>query len=330
MTGNEAGNGAIVVAQPGGAEVLQWHEDVAVAKPGKGEVLLRQTAIGVNYVDVYHRMGLYPLPLPTGIGLEGAGVVEEVGTDVGELRVGDRVAYAGGPLGAYAQRRVFPAERLVPLPSWIGDEQAAAAMLQGLTAQILLKQTFAVQPGQTILVHAAAGGMGLLLCQWAKHLGARVIGTVGSPEKAKLAAAHGCDTPVLYRETDIVAQVMELTDGAGVPVVYDGIGKDTFEASLACLSIRGVLALYGQASGPVAAFAPSLLQAKSLYLTRPGMSVYLAQRAAYMDAAMDLFEMIHSRALKVDARQRFALRDAAEAHRALESRRTSGKVILLP
>ena len=321
---------AILVEQHGGPEALQWRGDVSLGRPGKGEVLLRQTAIGVNYIDVYHRGGLYPLPLPTGIGLEGAGVVEEVGTDVGELRVGDRVAYAGGPIGAYAQYRVFPAERLVPLPSWISDEQAAAAMLQGLTAQMLLKQTFAVQPEQTILVHAAAGGMGLLLCQWAKHLGARVIGTVGSLEKAELARAHGCDEPILYRETDIAARVMELTNGQGVPVVYDGIGRDTFEASLACLAPRGIMALYGQASGPVPPISPAVLQPKGLYLTRPGMGVYFAQRPAYVEAAMDLFSVIHDRVLKVDARQRYPLAEAAAAHRALEARETTGKTILLP
>lgn len=321
---------AIRIHEYGGPETLRWDE-VEVGDPGPGQVRLRQTAVGLNYIDTYHRSGLYKLPqLPAVIGTEGAGVVEAVGPDVTTLNVGDRVAYA--PLiGAYAESRLAPADRLVPLPSWIEDKQAAAMMLQGMTAQFLIRSTYAVQPGDTILVQAAAGGVGLILCQWAKHLGATVIGTVSSDEKAELARANGCDHPIVYTRENFVNRVKDITDGQGVPVVYDGVGKTTFMDSLDCLQPRGFMVLFGAASGPVPPLDLQLLAAKgSLYVTRPTLFTYVAKRDDMMSSAADLFEVVHAGGVTINVRQTFPLRDAAEAHRALESRGTTGSTVLLP
>jgi NADPH2:quinone reductase len=321
---------AIRFHQPGGPEVLTW-EEIEVGDPGPGQVRLRQTAIGLNFIDTYHRTGLYPLPsMPAIPGLEGAGVVEAVGSGV-SLQVGDRVAYAGGPVGAYAEVRLMPADRLVPLPSWIDDKQAAAMMLQGMTAQFLLRSCHPVQPGETILVHAAAGGVGLILCQWARKLGATVIGTVGSDEKAELAREHGCTHPIVYTRENFVERVKEITDGDGVPVVYDSVGKDTFMNSLDCLRPRGLMVLFGQSSGSVPPVDLGILAAKgSLYVTRPTLFVYTAKRDDLMTSAADLFDAVHSGDVKIDVRQTFALKDAADAHRALHSRATMGSTVLLP
>jgi NADPH2:quinone reductase len=321
---------AIRVHAVGGPEVLRW-EEVDVAAPGPGEVLLTQTAIGLNYIDVYHRTGLYPAPLPFTPGLEGAGIVEAVGDGVTEFKPGDRVAYANPPLGAYAERRVMPADRLVAIPDGIPDRQAAAMMLQGMTAQYLLRRTYRVQAGDTILIHAAAGGVGLLVCQWARHLGATVIGTVGSEDKAELARAHGCDHPILYKSKDFVAQVKEITNGAGVAVVYDSVGKDTFLKSLDCLRPLGMMVSFGQSSGKVEALDTGLLAAKgSLFLTRPSLMTYTARRADLVASAAELFEVVGKGVVKVEINQTYPLKDAADAHRDLEGRRTTGSTVLLP
>jgi NADPH2:quinone reductase len=321
---------AVRIHEPGGPEVLRW-EEVTVGPPGQGQVRLRQTAVGLNYIDTYHRSGLYPLPaLPATLGVEGAGVVEAVGPGVTTLHPGDRVAYGAVP-GAYAQSRLIAADRLVPLPDWLADEQAAALMLQGMTAEFLLHRTYRVQPGDTILVQAAAGGVGLLLCQWASRLGATVIGTVSTPEKAALAAAHGCHHVILYSREDFVARVRALTGGAGVAVVYDGVGQSTFLGSLECLRPRGLMVSFGQASGKIAPFDIGLLSAKgSLFLTRPSLFAYIATRDELLASAQAVFEAVHSGALRIEINQRFALQDAADAHRALESRATTGATILLP
>ena len=314
----------------GGPEVLGV-EEIEVPAPGPGEALVRHTAIGLNYIDTYHRSGLYTVSLPSGLGIEAAGVVVAVGPGVTEVGPGDRVAYAGGPPGAYAEERVMPARHLVPLPGGLTDRDAAAAMLKGITAQFLLRRTHRVTPGETILVHAAAGGVGLILCQWAKHLGATVIGTVGSDEKAALAAAHGCDHTVVYTREDFVARVRELTGGAGVPVVYDSVGRSTWAGSLDCLRPLGLMVSFGNASGPVEPFAPTLLAAKgSLFLTRPSLMAYTASREDLLSSAQDLFDMMRSGAVKVEIGQTFPLGDAAEAHRVLEGRRTVGSTLLLP
>ncbi len=321
---------AIRFSRTGGPEVLQW-EEVELAEPGEGEVRVRHEAVGLNYIDTYHRSGLYPVQLPSGIGLEGAGVVEAVGPGVGEVAVGDRVAYAGGPIGAYAEARVMPADRLLRLPQSISFEQGAAMMLQGLTAQYLLRQTYRVQPGDTILIHAAAGGVGLIVCQWAKALGATVIGTVGSEEKAALARAHGCDHPILYARERFVDRVREITGGAGVAVVYDSVGKDTFMDSLDCLRPRGMMVLFGAASGPVPPFEiQTLAQKGSLFLTRPTLFGYSAQRSDLVAMAEDLFGVVESGKVRIEVNQRYPLREAAQAHRDLEARRTTGSTILLP
>ena len=322
---------AIRIHEHGGPEVMRW-EEVALADPGPGEVRLRQTAVGLNYIDTYHRSGLYKLPqMPAILGTEGAGVVEAVGPDVTTLKPGDRVGYAVPFVGAYAEARVMPADRLIPLPSWIEDRQAAAMLLQGMTAQFLLRSTYAVQPGDTILVQAAAGGVGLILCQWAKHLGATVIGTVSSDEKAELAKAHGCDHAIVYTRENFVARVRELTDGKGVPVVYDGVGKTTFMDSLDCLRPRGLMVLFGAASGAVPPLDLQTLAAKgSLYVTRPTLFTYVAQRDELMASAADLFEVVHAGGVSIQVNQTFPLRDAAEAHRALQARQTTGSTVLLP
>lgn len=321
---------AIRFHQTGGPEVLQW-EAIELAAPGAGEVTVRHHAVGLNYIDTYHRSGLYPVPLPSGIGLEGAGVVEAVGPDVTDILPGDRVAYAGGPLGAYAEVRNMPADRLVKLPESISFEQGAAMMLQGLTAQYLLRRTYRVQPGDTILIHAAAGGVGLIVCQWAKALGARVIGTVGSDEKAALARAHGCDHPIVYTRENFAARVREITGGEGVPVVYDSIGKDTFPDSLACLRPLGMMVLFGAASGPVPPFDLGLLaKMGSLFITRPTLFTYSAKRPDLLAMASDLMDVVGNGTVKVEINQRYALKDAEAAHRDLEARKTTGSSIMLP
>jgi len=321
---------AIRFHQTGGPEVLQW-ETVEASAPAAGEARVRHHAVGLNYIDTYHRSGLYPVPLPSGIGLEGAGVVEAVGEGVAELAPGDRVAYAGGPLGAYAQARNIPADRLVKLPDALSFEQGAAMMLQGLTAQYLLRRTYRVQAGDTILIHAAAGGVGLMVCQWAKALGATVIGTVGSDQKAVLARAHGCDHAIVYTRENFTERVKALTGGEGVPVVYDSIGQDTFMNSLACLRPLGTMVLFGASSGPVAPFDTGLLaKMGSLFLTRPTLFTYTAKRADLVAMAAELFEIVSSGNVKVEVNQRYALQDAAQAHRDLEARRTTGSTILMP
>jgi NADPH2:quinone reductase len=318
---------AIRIHQAGGPDVLQW-EEVDVGEPGSGEVRLRQEAAGLNYIDVYHRTGLYPQQLPFTPGVEGAGVVEAVGADVSDLKVGDRVAYAG-PIGGYAEERLIAADRLVRLPDAIATEQAAAAMLQGMTVWMLLRQVHRVQHGETILIHAAAGGVGLIACQWAKALGATVIGTVGSDEKAELARAHGCDHPIVYTREDFVAEVQRITGGAKLPVVYDSIGKDTFMRSIDCLAPRGLMVSYGNASGPVDPIEPGLLAQKgSLFLTRPTLFTYTASRADLDAAAGELFDMMASGKVKVEVKQRYALKNAADAHRDLEARKTTGSTVL--
>ncbi len=321
---------AIRFHRTGGPEVLQW-EAVEPPPPAAGEVRIRHHAIGLNYIDTYHRSGLYPVPLPSGLGVEGAGVVEAVAAGVTDLAPGDRVAYAGGPPGAYAEVRNIPADRLVKLPDAISFEQAAAMMLQGLTAQYLLRRTCRVQAGDTILIHAAAGGVGLIVCQWAKALGATVIGTVGSDAKAVLARAHGCDHPIVYTRENFAARVRELTGGKGVAVVYDSIGKDTFMDSLSCLRPLGMMVLFGAASGPVPPFDCNLLaQRGSLFLTRPSVFTYTAQRADLLAMSAELFDIAGSGKVQIEISQRYALRDAAQAHRDLEARRTTGSTILLP
>lgn len=321
---------AIRMHEVGGPEVLRW-EEVEVGEPGPGQVRLRHTAVGLNYIDTYHRSGAYKVALPATIGMEGAGVVEAVGPDVTTLKVGDRVGYGAGPMGSYCEARLIPAERLIPLPSWIEDRQAAAMLLQGMTAQMLLRQVYKVQPGDTILVQAAAGGMGLLLCQWAKHLGATVIGTVSTDEKAELARAHGCHHTVVYTRESFVEKVRELTGGQGVPVVYDGVGRTTFMDGLDCLRPRGIMVLYGAASGPVPPLDLQVLAAKgSLFVTRPTVMTYTAKRDELMATAADLFDVVHSGGVTIPINQTFALKDAADAHRALESRATTGSTVLIP
>jgi len=321
---------AIRLHQPGGPEFMVW-EEIDLPAPGPGEVLIRHSAVGLNFIDVYHRTGLYPLPAPFIPGLEGAGTVEAVGPGVTEPQPGQRVAYASPPVGAYAERRIMPADKLVVLPDGISDHQAAAMMLQGMTTHYLLRRTYRVQPGDTILIHAAAGGVGLLVCQWAKSLGATVIGTVGSEDKAELARNHGCDHPILYKSEDFVARVREITKGEGVPVVYDSVGKDTFLKSLDCLHPLGMMVLFGQSSGKVEPFDTGLLAAKgSLFLTRPSLMAYTAKRADLVNAAAELFEVVTKGVVRIEVNQTYALKDAAQAHRDLEGRKTTGSTILLP
>ncbi len=318
---------AIRVHQAGGPEVLQW-EEVNVGEPGPGQVRLRQTAVGLNYIDVYHRTALYPQPLPFTPGTEAAGVVEAIGEGLSGLSVGDRVAYAG-PIGSYAEARLIDADRLVRLPDYVSDELAAAMMLQGMTARMLLRAVYEVKPGDTILVHAAAGGVGLILCQWASALGATVIGTVSTEEKAELARAHGCHHPIVYTRQDFVAEVNQITDGAKLPVVYDSVGRDTFLKSLDCLRPRGLMVSFGNASGPPDPIAPGLLAQKgSLFLTRPTLFSYIATREELEQSAAELFDMVRSGKVKVEIGQRFALKDAADAHRQLEARKTTGSTVL--
>jgi NADPH2:quinone reductase len=321
---------AIRIHQTGGPEAMRW-EEVEVGDPGPGQVRIRHTAVGLNFIDTYHRSGLYQVPLPSGIGLEAAGIVEAVGEGVSEFKPGDRAGYCSGPVGAYAEVRLFPAERLIKLPAGIDDRSAAAMLLQGLTAQYLLRRTHRVKAGETILVHAAGGGVGQILGQWGKHLGATVIGTVGSEDKAKLAKASGCDHVILYRHEKVSQRVREITKGAGVPVVYDGVGKDTFMDSLDCLAPLGMMVTFGNASGPVPPFEPVILSQKgSLFLTRPSLVHYTAKRSDLLGAAAELFEVVQKGAVKISVNQTFPLKEAVAAHQALETRKTTGSTLLLP
>jgi NADPH:quinone reductase len=318
---------AIQIRQTGGAEVLHWTA-VDVGEPGPGQVRLRQVAAGLNYIDVYHRSGYYPQPVPFIPGVEGAGTVEAVGPDVRGLKVGDRVAYAG-PIGGYSEVRLIQADRLLKLPDTISFDQAAAMMLQGMTAQVLVRQVYPVKAGEAILVHAAAGGVGLILSQWASALGATVIGTVSTEAKAELAHAHGCRHTILYTKQDFVAEVSRISRGEKLPVVFDSVGKDTFLRSLDCLRSRGLMVTFGQASGPIDPIAPVLLSEKgSLFLTRPLLLHYIQQRHALESCANELFEVVASGKVRINVNQRFALRRAADAHKALEARATSGSTIL--
>lgn len=321
---------AIRIHRTGGPEVLAW-EEVPLRAPAPGEVLVRHTAIGVNFIDTYHRSGLYPLPaLPAVLGREAAGIVAAVGAGVTRVAEGDRVGYPLHP-GAYAESAIVPEAALVAIPEGIDDRTAAAAMLKGLTAWYLVRRSHPVREGEAILVHAAAGGVGLLLCQWASRLGAIVLGTVGNPAKAELAAAHGCRHPIDYTREDFVARVREITGGRGVRAVYDSVGKDTFERSLDCLAPCGILVSFGQSSGPVAPFAPGLLAAKgSLYLQRPTLATYIADRADLEAGASELFGAIRDGGLRVEIGRTYALREARRAHEDLEGRRTTGSILLLP
>ncbi len=313
----------------GGPEVLTW-EEIDLPAPGPNEALIRQTAIGLNFIEIYQRTGLYPLPLPLVLGQEGAGVVEAVGPGVTDVKVGDRVAYASGPSGAYAEKRLYPADRLVPLPDGLDDKTAAAIMLGGMTARYLIKETFPLKPGHTILFHAAAGGVGQIAVQWAKHLGATVIGTV-SAGKVDLAKSLGCDHVLISGQDDIAAKVKAITGGRGVDVVYDSVGKDTWEASLNALAPRGMMVTYGNASGPVDPISPLVLAGKgSLFLTRPTLGHYIETRERLLENAHDLFDVVLSGKVKIHVNQTFALKDVAQAHLALAERRTTGATVLLP
>lgn len=321
---------AIRIHQAGGPEVLRW-EEVVVPAPAAGEATIRHAAVGLNFIDVYHRTGLYPQIMPARLGLEGAGVVEALGDGVTDLQVGDRVAYAGGPVGAYAEVRNIPAHRLLKLPDTISFETAAAMMLQGLTAAYLLRKTYRVQPGDAVLIHAAAGGVGMIACQWAKALGATVIGTVGSAAKGELAKAHGCDHVIDYSSENFSQRVREITGGEGVAVVYDGVGKDSFSGSLDSLRTMGMMVAYGNASGPVPPLDLLLLSQKgSLFVTRPTLMNYTAKRADLEALGAELFAMVGSGRVRIEVNQRYALKDAELAHRDLEARRTTGSTILLP
>ena len=321
---------AIRIEKTGGPEVMQLVE-VAVPKPGPGEIRVRHTAVGLNYIDTYHRSGLYALPLPSGIGAEAAGVVEELGQGVTALKVGDRIAYGSGPVGAYSEVRNVQASRVIKLPTAISDETAAGMMLKGMTVRYLLRATYRVKAGETILLHAAAGGVGLILSQWAKALGATVIGTVGSDAKKATAIAHGCTHVINSTTENVVARVKELTGGKGVPVVYDGVGQATFMTSLDCLQPRGLLASFGNASGPVKGFELGILAGKgSLYVTRPTLNSYIASDADFAETANDLLEVVQSGKVEIPVNQRYALADVVQAHKDLEQRKTTGTTVLLP
>jgi NADPH2:quinone reductase len=320
---------AIRFEKAGGPEVLHY-VDYDLPPPAAGQVRVRHAAIGVNFIDIYHRSGLYPLPLPSGLGSEAAGLVEALGPGVTSFKIGERVGYCSGGLGSYAEANNVPADRLVKLPDGVSDEVAAAALLKGMTARYLLRETYRVKAGETILFHAAAGGVGMIGCQWAKHLGVTVIGTVGSEEKIALAKTHGCDH-VLLLSDDWKKKVREITGGTGVPVVYDSIGKDTFEASLDCLRPRGMMVTYGNSSGPVPPFPPGQLAAKgSLFLTRPTLFHYISTPKELQETADDLFGVLLSGAVEVTVNQRFALKDAAKAQEALAGRKTVGATVLIP
>ncbi|MFN4310117.1 MAG: quinone oxidoreductase family protein [Ferrovibrio sp.] len=321
---------AIRIHANGGPEVMKW-EEVEVGDPGPGQIRIKASAAGLNYIDTYHRSGLYKLPLPLILGQEGAGTVTAVGANVSDIKVGDRVAYASSPLGSYAEERLMQADRCVVLPAGISDQQAAAMMLKGMTTEYLLRRTYKVQPGETILFHAAAGGVGLIFGQWAKALGATVIGTVGSEDKAKLAKAHGYDHVINYRTENFVERVKEITKGEGVPVVYDGVGKDTWDGSLDCLRPLGLMVSFGNASGAVPPFAVGTLATKgSLYVTRPTLVTYTAKRTDLVNSANALFDVVKAGKVKIETPQTYALKDAARAHADLEARKTTGSTLLLP
>lgn len=321
---------AIRIHEHGGPDVMKW-EAIEVGNPGEKEMRVRHTAVGLNYIDTYHRTGLYKIPLPSVIGREGAGVVEAIGAAVTEFKVGDRVAYASAPIGSYAEARLIAADRVVKIPDSVTDQQAASIMLKGMTAQYLIRRTYEVKPGDTILFHAAAGGVGLILCQWAKHLGATVIGTVGSEEKATLAKANGCDHVINYRNEDFVARVAEITAEKKCAVVYDGVGKDTFLKSLDCVRPRGLVALFGNASGKVDPLDLGVLAAKgSLFVTRPTLDTHVATREDLVATANDLFDVVGRGIVKIEINQTYALEDAAQAHRDLEARKTTGSTVLIP
>ena len=320
---------AIRIAKQGGPEVMEW-QPMEVGEPGQGQILIRHTAVGLNYIDTYQRSGLYPLQLPTALGMEAAGVVEAVGPGVTGLKNGDRVAYSS-ILGSYSEKRVAPAEKVVKIPDGISDQQAAAMMLKGMTVEYLLCRTFPVQKGQTVLFHAAAGGVGLIAGQWLKAIGANAIGTAGGPAKCELAKAHGYAHVVDYTKQDFVAEVKKLTDGKGVPVVYDSIGKDTWDRSLDCLAPRGMMVSFGNASGAVTSFNPGLLAQKgSLFLTRPSLMSYTATREDLELSSGRLFDMVKSGKVKIEINQTYPLKDAVKAHRDLEGRKTTGSTVLLP
>ncbi len=321
---------AIRIEEAGGPEVMKW-VDVDLPELGPKDVLIRHEAVGLNYIDVYFRTGLYPQAMPAGLGMEAAGVIEAVGSEVSLVSVGDSVAYAGKPPGAYAEKRVMPENYLVKLPESISFEQGAAMMLQGLTVQYLLNDSYVVKPGDQVLLHAAAGGVGLIACQWLKALGARVIGTVGSEEKAAIAKAHGCDETIIYTSEDFVERTRELTDGKGVQAVYDSIGKDTFMGSLDCLAPRGTLVSFGNATGPVDGVNLGILAAKgSLKVTRPTLFTYVDDRKMLEQMAADLFQRVTSGQVKIEINQRYPLSDVAQAHKDLEARKTTGSTILIP
>ncbi len=321
---------AIRFERAGGPEVLQW-VDVEVGEPGPGEVRVKHHAVGLNFIDVYFRTGQYPLQLPAGLGMEAAGVVTATGPGVSAFKPGDRVAYVARPPGAYAEERVLPVDPLVKLPDAVSFDDAASAMLKGLTAQYLLRRTYRIEPGQTILIHAAAGGVGLFVCQWAKALGATVIGTVGSDEKAELAKAHGCDHAIVYTRENFTERVKEITGGAGVPVVYDSIGKDTYKGSLDCLAPLGYFVSFGSASGPLPPIEASEFSNRgSLFFTRPTLFTYTSKREWLDSMAAELFDVIASGKVKTSVNQRYALKDVADAHRDLEGRKTTGSTILVP
>jgi NADPH:quinone reductase len=321
---------AIRITETGGPEVMRW-EDLEVGEPGVGQARVRHTAVGVNMLDTYFRSGLYPLPLPAVLGSEAAGIVEAVGPGVTVVKPGDRVVYAGGPPGSYAESRLLPAEILVPIPNGVADETAAAVMLKGMTSQYLIRRTFPVKAGQTVLFHAAAGGVGLIACQWLKALGATVIGTVGSDAKAEIAKAHGCEHVIVSTKDDFAKRVRDITGGAGVPVVYDSVGKDTFMSSLDCLKPLGMMVSFGNASGKVPPFDIGILSQKgSLYLTRPTLAAYTASRAELEATAKDVFEVIRNGKVKVEIRHRYQLADAAQVHRDLQGRKTVGSIVMTP
>jgi NADPH2:quinone reductase len=317
---------AITLNNIGGPEVLQW-EAIHVGQPGPEQIRLRHTAIGLNFIDIYHRTGLYTQPLPFVPGVEAAGVIEAIGSNVANLKIGDRVAYALG-IGAYSEERLIAADRVVKIPDGIGDADAAAIMLKGMTAQYLLRRVHRVAKDDTILVHAAAGGVGLIMCQWASHLGATVIGTVSTEAKAELARANGCTHVITTHNSDFVARVKEITGGKGLPVVYDAVGRDTFHKSLACLKPVGIMVLFGQASGAVEPIDPNILQRGSLFLTRPTLGTYIASRSDLEETANELFNVVASGAVKIAVKQRYRLRDAGFAHRDLEARKTIGSTVL--
>ena len=320
---------AIRLHAHGGPEVMKW-EEVVVGAPGANEVRLKTTAIGLNFIDTYHRSGLYTIPLPSGLGLESAGIVEALGANVTDLKIGDRVACASAPIGAYSETRLMPADKLVKIPAGVSDQQAASMMLKGMTAQYLIRRTFRVKPGDTILMHAAAGGVGSIVCQWAKHLGATVIGTVGSEAKVALARSYGCDHVINYATEDFVARVAEITGGKKCNVVYDGVGKDTFLKSLDCARPLGTVVIFGNASGAVPPFDLGQLAVKgSLFVTRPMLASYTGTRDDLVATANDLFDVVARGIVKIEINQTYALKDAGEAHRDLEARKTTGSTVLI-